>query len=135
MAEQAANGAQESPESRLYAAGFTRRLDFWVTPDGSAVLNLDDAIAKLDAGEIKPYRLSWPGVHPDAVEGFRPPSDEEIDRMLGRNQPQPEEPPPLPEWAEPWAELIAAQLKPIIRREIRAAVKAGARKQAQEPKA
>jgi hypothetical protein len=133
MADQAANGGKESPESRLYAAGFTRRLEFWVTPDGSAVLNLDDAIAKLDAGEIKPHRLSWPGVRPNAVEGFRPQSEEEIDRML--RPPPPTEPSPLPEWAEPWAELVAQKLKPIVRAEIRSALRAEARKQAQEPKA
>jgi hypothetical protein len=128
MAEQ----AQESPESRLLGAGFSRQLEYWRTPDGSRVLNLNDAIAALDAGEIKPYRLSWPGTHPDIVAGFQPRSEEEIDRMLGRNQPPPEEPPPLPSWAEPWAELIAAQLKPIIRAEVRSALRAEARRQARE---
>ena len=34
-----------SPESRLYAAGFTRQLEWWVAPDGSRVMNMADAIA------------------------------------------------------------------------------------------
>jgi hypothetical protein len=131
----AANGAPEgSPESRLYSAGFTRRLEFWCPPGEERALSLDAAIALLDAGEIKPYQFSWPGVHPDAVVGFRAPSEEEMDRRLGR-APQ-SEPPPLPEWAAPWAELVADKLlekmKPVIRAEVRAALRAEARRQARE---
>lgn len=111
-------------ESRLYAAGFSRRLDFWVPPGEDRALGLDDAVALLDAGEVSPPLVSWPGVHPDAVVGFQPPSEGELDRMLGRNQPDPE-PPALP---EAWAAAIAAELKPIIRSEIRAALRAEARK-------
>jgi hypothetical protein len=44
----------KSPEARLYAAGFTRQLEFWLSPDGHRVLNLDDAIAALDSGAINP---------------------------------------------------------------------------------
>jgi hypothetical protein len=67
------NVSQETPESRLYAAGFTRRLEFWRTPDGTRVLNLEDAIAGLDSGEIEPDVLEmpattrparFPGIHP-----------------------------------------------------------------------
>ena len=58
---------QESPESRLLAAGFTRRLEFWCPPGEERALNLKDAIAALEAGEIRPPHLAWPGVHPDAV--------------------------------------------------------------------
>ena len=36
-----------SPEARLYAAGFTCQLEFWLSPDGHRVLNLGDAIAAL----------------------------------------------------------------------------------------
>ncbi len=54
--------------------------------------------------------------------GFQAPSEEEIDRMLGRNQPEPG-PPALP---ESWAAAIAAQLKPIIRAEIRSGLRAEA---------
>jgi hypothetical protein len=54
--------------------------------------------------------MPWPGVHPDALEGFRPQSEEEIDRML--RPPPPPEPPPLPEWAEPWAELNSGNAQP-----------------------
>ena len=44
----------ESAESRLYAAGFTRQLEWWVAPDGSRVLSMADAIAGLASGEIQP---------------------------------------------------------------------------------
>jgi hypothetical protein len=56
---------RESPESRLLAAGFTRRLEFWCPPGEERALSLNDAA--LDAGEIQPPHLDWPGVHPDAV--------------------------------------------------------------------
>jgi hypothetical protein len=94
MVDQAATGAEQSCESRLLGAGFTRRLDFWCPPGEERVLNLNDAIAMLDAGEIQPDLASWPGVHPDALVGFRAPSAEEIDRML--HPPPSTEPPPLP---------------------------------------
>jgi hypothetical protein len=135
MAEQADNGAEaatESPQSRLLSAGFGRQLEWWTTPGDGRVVSMDEAIRLLDSGEVKPHMLPWPGVHPDIVAGFQPRSDEEVDRMLGRNQPPPEEPPPLPSWAAPWAELIAAQLKPIIRAEVRSALRAEARRQARE---
>jgi hypothetical protein len=133
MADQAANGSEQSPESRLLGVGFTRRLDFWCPPGEERVLNLNDAIAMLDAGEVQPGLRPWPGVHPDALVGFRAPSEEEIDQML--HPPAASEPPPLPGWAEPWAAEIAALLTPIIRREIRAALRAEARRQALAPKA
>jgi hypothetical protein len=81
---------------------------------------MEEAIRLLDSGEVKPFTIPWPGVHPDTAAAFRAPSDEDVDKMLGRTRPPPEAPPPLPSWAAPWAELIAAQLKPIIRAEIRA---------------
>jgi hypothetical protein len=133
MADQAANGAEQSPESRLLGAGFTRRLDFWCAPGEERALNLNDAIGMLDAGEVEPDLASWPGVHPDALVGFQAPSEEKIDQML--HPPPPTEPPPLPGWAEPWAAEIAALLTPIISREIRAAVRTEGRRQAREPKA
>ncbi len=132
MADRAANGAEQSPESRLLGAGFTRRLDFWCAPGEERALNLNDAIAMLDAGEVQADR-HWPGVHPDALVGFQVPSEEEIDQML--HPPAATGPPALPGWAEPWAAEIAALLTPIIRREIRAALRAEGRRQAQEPKA
>jgi hypothetical protein len=119
-----ADQALQSPESRLYAAGFTRRLDFWVPPGEERTLNLDDAIGMLDAGKVQSPSVSWPGVHPDALVAFQARSEEQIDQML--HPPPPTEPPPLPGWAEPWAAEIAALLAPIIRREIRAAVRAEA---------
>jgi hypothetical protein len=129
MADQA-TGAEQSPESRLLGAGFSRRLEFWCPPGDERALNLNDAIAMLDAGQVLPDLVPWPGVHPDALVGFRAPSEEEIDQML--RPPPATEPPPLPGWAEPWAAEIAALLTPIIRREIRAAVRAEARRQARE---
>ena len=114
----------ESAEPRLLAAGFTRRLEFWCPPGEDRALSLSDAIAALEAGEIQPSHISWPGVHPDAVAGFQARSEDELDRML--RPPAPTEPPPLPGWAEPWAELLAEKLKPVVRAEIRAALKAQA---------
>jgi hypothetical protein len=133
MADQAANGAEQSPESRLLGAGFTRRLEFWCAPGEERALTLDDAIAMLDAGEVQPDLRSWPAVHPDALVGFQPLNEEEIDQLL--HPPASTEPPPLPGWAEPWAAQIAALLTPIIRREIRAAVRAEACQHEQEPRA
>ena len=49
--------------------------------------------------------------------------------------PAPTEPPPLPGWAEPWAELVAEKLQPVVRAEIRAALMAEARRMAEEPRA
>jgi hypothetical protein len=125
MADEAANGAEQSPESRLLGAGYTRRLDFWCAPGEERALNLNDAIAMLDAGEGQPDLAAWPGVHPDALVGCQAPSEEEIDRML--HPPPIAEPPPLPGWAEPWAELLAEKLKPVVRTEVRAALKGGGR--------
>jgi hypothetical protein len=133
MDDEAANGAEQSPESRLLGAGFTRRLEFWCPPGEERALNLNDAIAMLDAGEVEPDLVSWPGVHPDALVGFQARSEEQIDQML--HPPPATEPPPLPGWAEPWAAEIAALLTPIIRREIRSALGSEARRRARESKA
>jgi hypothetical protein len=54
MADEAANGAEQSPESRLLGAGFTRRLDFWCPPGEDRALTLDDAVAMLDAARFNP---------------------------------------------------------------------------------
>jgi hypothetical protein len=142
MAEQD-NGAEtptESAESRLKGAGFVNSMGFWKEPNGERTFSTDEAIAALDAGEIKPFTIPWPGVNPDTVHHFQT-TEEEMDKLLGRNQPPPEEPPPLPGWAMPWAELIAEQtaeilavkvakkVRPIVKAEIRAALKAQARQQ------
>lgn len=95
----------ESPEARLKAAGFSQRMGFWVSPDGTRVLNLGDAIAGLDSGEIRP---GGPTVAvPDG--GVRPLPDELVERMF--HPP----PPPPPEWLESLAELVAEKLKPVVR--------------------
>jgi hypothetical protein len=128
--------AAESPQSRLIGAGFHRRLQWWVPPGEERAMTLEDAIAALDAGEVKPFTIPWPGVNPDTAHHFQR-SEEEVDRLLGRNQPPPE-PPPLPSWAAPWAELIGKQiaehLRPIVRAEVRAALKVAKRSEARPAK-
>jgi hypothetical protein len=122
-------------KDRLRAAGFSPELGWWREPGGGRLFTLDDAIAALDCGEVQPRYMEWPGTHAGVPVHVR--SDEEIDRMLGRNQPPSEEPPPLPEWAAPWAELIADQLVgklgPVIRRECRAAIRDAERKRKATP--
>lgn len=106
---------QESPQSRLLAAGFSRRLEWWVTPDGAQVLSLDDAITGLDNGEIKRGQtVSFPDT------GVRALPDELVDRMF-------HPPSPPPPWLEPLAELVAEKLRPVVRAEVRAALKGGGR--------
>ena len=122
----------ESPESRLYAAGFTRQLEWWVAPDGSRALSMADAIAGLDSGEITPGGPT--ASLPDA--GVRAFPDELVDRICPPPATEIAEPPP---WLLAQAEVIAAatveKLKPLIRVEVRAALRAEARKQAREPQA
>jgi hypothetical protein len=118
----------KSPESRLYTAGFTRRLEWWVAPDNSRVLSLVDAIAGLDSGEIQP---GGPVVQlPDA--GVRAFPDDLVDRICPPPQPAGEPPP----WLLAQAEVIAAatveKLRPLVRAEVRAALRAEARKRAGE---
>jgi hypothetical protein len=106
---------QESRESRLLGAGFTRRLEFWVSPDGQRALSAEDAIAALDSGEIEPgMTLRFPDT------GVRALPDElvsRVERIFHRPPPSP------PDWLEPLAVLVAKELKPIIRSEVRAALR------------
>jgi hypothetical protein len=74
-----------------------------VSPDGTRVLNLNDAIAGLDSGEIKPDRLEIPALLDQP--GFRELTPEAIDAMADRLF-RPPPPPPISEWAEPWAEMV-----------------------------
>ncbi len=53
MSQGAHSELQESPKSRLLGAGFTRQLQWWVTPDNQRILDVEEAIAKLDSGEIE----------------------------------------------------------------------------------
>jgi hypothetical protein len=99
-----------TPEGRLYAAGFTRQLEWWVSPDGSRVMNTADAIAGLDSGEIKPGGAT--ASLPDS--GIRALPDELVERIL--HPP----PPPPPEWLESLANLVAEKLKPVVCAEVRA---------------
>ena len=110
----------ESPEARLYAAGFTRQLEFWLSPDGHRLLNLDDAIAALDSSEIEPGLTA---AFPDT--GVRALADELVDRVC---PPPATEPPAPPPWLLAQAEVIAAvtveKMQPLIRTEVRAALRA-----------
>jgi hypothetical protein len=111
----------ESPEARLYAAGFTRQLEFWLSPDGQRVLNLGDAIAALDSGEIQP---GGPTMSlPNSASAL---PDELVERMFPKPSPEP------PAWllaqAEAIAQATAEKMTPLIRREVRAALRAKAAK-------
>ena len=113
----------ESPEARLYAAGFARQLEFWLSPDGHRVLSLGDAIAALDSGEIQP---GGPTVSlPDA--GVRALPDELVERICPPPQAAGEPPAWLVAQAEVIAEATVAKLKPLIRAEVRAALSAANR--------
>jgi hypothetical protein len=113
----------ESPESRLKAAGFTQRLGFWVTPDGTSVLNLADAIAGLDSGEIAPGGPTMTIAAPAVAL-----PDELVDRACPPPQNGPPEPPP---WLVAQARVIAAetvrQMKPVVRAEVRAELRKAAK--------
>jgi hypothetical protein len=119
-----AEASQETPEERMYAAGFGRQLEWWVPPGSDRAMTREAAIAALEAGEIEPDRIPWPGADAERFPGLHPQSEEELDRLLR----------PLPMSAPPWlpelAELVAEKLKPVVGAEVRAAMKAAARKRA-----
>jgi hypothetical protein len=108
----------ESPEARLLEAGFTRRLEWWVAPGEDRALGMGDAIALLDSGKVKLPQVSVP----DA--GVRALPDELVERICPPPQNgQPEPPPWLLAQAEVIAEATVAKLKPLIRAEVRAALR------------
>jgi hypothetical protein len=72
-------------------------LEFWVTPDGERVLNLNDALVALDAGEVKPAELEIPALADQP--GFRELTAEAVDAMADRLFGPPPLPPP--DWLEP----------------------------------
>jgi hypothetical protein len=120
MADPAATEPQQSPESRLLGAGFSRRLEWWVPPGEDRALSLEDAVAALDAGEVKPGGIEIPAF--SEQPGFRELTPEAIDALADRLFR-----PPPPPWLEPLAELVAAKLGPVVRTEVRAALKGGGR--------
>jgi hypothetical protein len=120
MVDQAADGAEQSPESLLLGAGFSRRLEWWVPPGEDRALSLEGAVAALDAGEVKPAGLEIPAF-PDQP-GFRELTPEAIDALADRLFR-----PPPPPWLEPLAELVADKLRPVVRSEVGAALKGGGR--------
>ena len=79
-------------------------------------MGLDDAIAALDAGEVKQPTIKVPDL------GTRALPDEFVERIV--NPPLPPPPPWLPELAD----LVVERLKPVVCAEVRAAVRAEARK-------
>ena len=101
---------QESPESRLLGAGYSRQLGLWVTPDGQRALSTEDAIAALDGGEIGHVTFPF-------AANVRALPDELVDRICHPPAPSP------PAWLDSLAELVAEQLKPVIRSEVRAALR------------
>jgi hypothetical protein len=95
-----------------------------LSPDRHRVLNLGNAIAGLDSGEIQP---GGPTVSlPDA--GVRAFPDELVDRIFPPPQPPGEPPAWLLAQADVIAAAIAAKLKPLIRAECDRAVRAALRK-------
>ncbi len=92
-----ADQTQQSPESRLLAAGFIQSMGLWRVPDGERLLSLDDALARLDSGEIQPIPTT--ASFPDT--GVRALSEDLVERMF---RPPP---PPPPEWLGLLAELVA----------------------------
>ncbi len=129
MADPAATEPQQSPESRLLGAGFSRRLEWWVPPGEDRALSLEDAVAALDAGEVKPGGLEIPALSDQP--GFRELTADAVDAMADRLFRPPPSPPPV--WLEPLAELVAEKLKPVVRAEVGSALRAEARKQTGEP--
>lgn len=106
MADQA-NGAEQSPESRLNAHGFSRRLEFWCPPGSEQALTLDQAIAALDAGEVKPHPpevLEWPA---QAQPGFAELTAERVDELADQIFRPP--PPPPPPWLPELAAVVASR--------------------------
>jgi excisionase family DNA binding protein len=121
--ERAMTATTESPGARLYAAGFTRQLDFWLSPDGHRVLNLGDVIAALDSGEIQP---GGPTITVPET-GVRAFPDELVDRICPPPQPAGEPPAWLMAQAQVIAAATVAKLKPLIRAECDRAVRAALR--------
>jgi hypothetical protein len=116
----------ESPEGRLYAAGFTRSAGYWVAPGTRQPLSLEGAIAYLDSPDYKPPSHGFPDT------GVRALSDELVDLAC----PPPRPPGEPPAWLVAQAQVIAQatveKMKPLIRAEVRAALRAEARKRSGE---
>jgi hypothetical protein len=105
----------ESPESRLYAAGFTRRLEWWVPPGEDRAIGQADALALLDSGNFKPAGYDFPDT------GVRALPDELVDCACPPPSTGP--PPWLLAQAEVIAQVTVEKMKPLIRAEIRAALR------------
>jgi hypothetical protein len=108
---------QETPETIIRAAGYTRSATgWWSEPGTGRVVTLERAVEDIESGKVA---ATWGASFPD--HGVRPLPDELLDKMV--HPP----PPPLPPWLDELAKLVAEKLKPIIRREIRAALRSRGR--------
>jgi hypothetical protein len=94
-----ADQAQQTPRVPSVHRGVHAAAWFWVTPDGERVLDLKDALAALDAGEVKPAGLAV-----SDQPGFWQLTAEAVDALADRLFRPP--PPPPPDWLEPLAELL-----------------------------
>ena len=74
-------------------------------------MSTEDAIAALDGGEIGYVTFPFPDT------GVRALPAELVDRIFHRRDPS------SPAWLDSLAELVAEKLKPVIRSEVRAALK------------
>jgi hypothetical protein len=90
-----------------------------LSPDGQRVLSLGDAIAALDCGEIQP---GGPTITVPET-GVRAFPDELVDRICPPPQRAGEPPAWLVAQAEVIAEATIEKLKPLIRAEVRAALR------------
>jgi hypothetical protein len=105
----------ESVESRLLGAGFARFAHLWMAPGDGRPLSQEDAIAALESGEIRPATVTVPAPSIAA-------SEEQMDEWLGRSDRQREE---RAELQRQWFDELAEALRPVIRDEIRAALRKG----------
>ena len=100
------NAPAETPEARLYAAGFSRCAHLWAAPGNGRLLSQEDAIAALDTGECPPqFTMTVPDT------GIRALSEEVVEKMFA--------PAADPPWLDRLAELVAEKLTPAIRAEAR----------------
>jgi hypothetical protein len=104
------SAAQESPESRLATAGFARSAHLWLAPNNGGAMSQEDAIARLDRGEIQGATVTVPD------SGVRAFPDELVERMFAPPEPK------VPQWL---LEQLSEHLRPVIRAEVRAVVRKG----------
>ena len=121
---------EDAPDqvARLKLAGFSNELGLWRTPDGQRVMGPADAIAALDAGDYPPLPTvtRWPGAETVAEHARH--VDDRMRQAEETRAEAPEPPPWLLAQAEVITEMAVEKLRPVIRAEVRAALKAELRK-------